>query len=402
MGINSYKYIKEELAEFRINNDSFQKDFMNFKDISWIAQVRPFIEEFSKEDDLVFEPFAGMGTTIIAAGTIGRKSIGIELEKERFVNLKKRVDIYKENYKYVPILVNGDALTYEYPQDVDLVVTNFPYYNGTVDNSECGNFYNVKSYKKYLEFINDVVEKCAACIKKDGYMVVFSENIRDLNGNMIPQAYDVCDILRKHMNLKDERILLYEKNEQKVDDITVTNRAHEYVFICKKKTSKVNCKEYNNILKNLGKISEYLVIGTYGLFNICKCVLDNEPLDCDILIPYDEDNIKKVVKLLKDSEYKVYSWQDEINDDFDYNKLIGRYYLRAVREVKRENNGNLNEKYIFDITYECEYLNFSTSFKNKIIKNKINIARLEDIMLLMKIRGNYKDKTLLYRISQLR
>lgn len=395
MGVNSYSFIKEEYSEFKITKEQFPDDFMNFKDISWVSQVSPFIKEFSKEGDVILEPFAGMGTTIIAAAVLGRKSIGIELEKERFINLEKRVDFYKDKYKYSPQLINGDALTFNYPKDVDLVVTNFPYYNGNVESTEDGNFYSIKSYEKYLSFIEEVVEKSMNSLKKDGYMVAFSENIRDLNGNMIPQAYDVCNILRKYFHLKEERIILYSKDENREDDITITNRAHEYVFVCKKKSPEINYQEYDRVLKIIGKVSKYLVIGTYGVFNICKAVLDNHPLDCDILVENDLESVKNIIRELKVNGYKIYSWQDEVNEDFDYSILKGRYYLRAVK-LKDE------VEYKVDITYECEYLDFNESYSNKVVKYGISSARLEDITKLMKVRGNHKDKALVCRISKLR
>ncbi|MHC1684407.1 MAG: TRM11 family methyltransferase [Clostridiaceae bacterium] len=395
MGVNSYSFIKEEYNEFKITKEQFPEDFMNFKDISWVSQVTPFIKEFSKDGELILEPFAGMGTTIIAAAALGRKSIGIELEKQRFKSLQKRVDFYKDKYKYNPQLVNGDALTFNYPKDVDLVVTNFPYYNGNIESTENGNFYNIKSYEKYLSFIEEAVKKSMKSLKKDGYMVAFSENIRDLNGNMIPQAYDVCNILRKYFHLKEERIILYPKDSTLEDDITITNRAHEYVFICKKKGPEINYSEYNKVLKAIGKHSKYLVIGTYGVFNICRAVLDNYPLDCDILVEDDLDSIKNIITELKVNGYKIYSWQEELNEDFDYSKLQGRYYLRAIKLIDEV-------EYKVDITYQCEYLDFNESYNNRVVKKDISFANLEDIIKLMKVRGNDKDKALVCRISKLR
>ncbi|PRR84484.1 DNA methyltransferase [Clostridium vincentii] len=395
MGVNSYLILKEEIEDFKITKDMFPKDFMNFRDISWVAQVSPFIKEFSKPGDLIFEPFAGMGTTIIGAAIQGRRAVGIELEKERFVNLTKRIDYYKERYKYIPELINGDSLTFEYPNNIDLVVTNFPYYNGNIEDSEDGNFYNIKSYNMYLEFIEKVIKRCAESLKKDGYMVAFSENIRNLNGNMISQAYDTCNLLKKYMNLKEERIILYEKEEFKEDDITLTNRSHEYVFICKKKEDERDYSEYKNALVKVGEKVKYLVIGSYGLFNICKSVLDNPPYDCDILVDNNINSIKNIVNILKDQGYDLYSWQDNIDQKFDYNKLKGRYYIRAIKKAKEE-------EYIIDITYECERLDFSKCYENKVDKDNITVASIEDISTLMKGRGTEKDKSLLCRILKLK
>ena len=43
--------------------------------------VKEFVDLFSAEGDVVFDPFAGSGTTIIAAAQCGRQAIGYELDK---------------------------------------------------------------------------------------------------------------------------------------------------------------------------------------------------------------------------------------------------------------------------------------------------------------------------------
>jgi len=49
------------------------------------------------ENDIVFDPFVGTGTTVIAAKRLGRRFIGIDID-ETYVNITKS-KLYKESLK---------------------------------------------------------------------------------------------------------------------------------------------------------------------------------------------------------------------------------------------------------------------------------------------------------------
>ena len=60
-------------------------------DKNWGQTIEPFellLEQFSNIGDMVFEPFAGTGTTLIACKNKKRKCIGVEIEKE-YIDLMK-------------------------------------------------------------------------------------------------------------------------------------------------------------------------------------------------------------------------------------------------------------------------------------------------------------------------
>lgn len=54
-----------------------------------VDTLRPIVETFSKPGDVVLDPFAGSGSSLITAALLGRQYIGIELEP-RYCELARR------------------------------------------------------------------------------------------------------------------------------------------------------------------------------------------------------------------------------------------------------------------------------------------------------------------------
>lgn len=56
-----------------------------------VSALVPLVESFSRPEALVLDPFAGSGSTLVAAALCGRKYIGIELENGYCQHARRRL-----------------------------------------------------------------------------------------------------------------------------------------------------------------------------------------------------------------------------------------------------------------------------------------------------------------------
>jgi site-specific DNA-methyltransferase (adenine-specific) len=56
-----------------------------------VDTLRPIVEAFSKPGDVVLDPFAGSGSSLVAAALLGRRYIGIEIEPDYCEHARRRL-----------------------------------------------------------------------------------------------------------------------------------------------------------------------------------------------------------------------------------------------------------------------------------------------------------------------
>ncbi|MCO6472192.1 MAG: hypothetical protein J5I57_00485 [Melioribacteraceae bacterium] len=227
--------------------------------------VEDFIKFFTKENDWVFEPFMGTGSTLIAAGNSNRNCVGIELQKNYFKTSVIRVKERKYKKKVIPL--NGDSgklrsLLSEngIKNKFDYTITSPPYWNqlernnlrqkvrdelglDTKYSSAKNDLGNIKNYEDFIEEQAKIFDQVYDVTKNLGYLTIITNNVY-FKGRLFPLAFDTAKSLtqrgEKSWVLKDEKIWLQDDKPLLalgVNNAWVGNRHHQYCLIFRKEVN---------------------------------------------------------------------------------------------------------------------------------------------------------------------
>lgn len=207
------------------------------------------IKFFTKENQLILDPFAGVGGTLIGASISNRKAIGIDLNS-RWKDVYKKV-CQLENIKEQTFIV-GDSIDVldKLDHEFDLILTDVPYWNmdklksnrnkKSTRQSKLSKFNDNKeeSLDDWLNNMKNILEKSILKLKEKGYMVIF---IGDLyrNKNFYPlSSYLMLKIMEiKEAQLKSDIIWVDKSKSLHIFGYPfsyVPSLIHQHILVFKK------------------------------------------------------------------------------------------------------------------------------------------------------------------------
>ncbi len=228
--------------------------------------VMHFLRFFTREDDWVLDPFAGVGSTLVACKEMQRNCVGIELNPE-FVNIGEQHLTGVEGNSDAH-LITGDAMAISalmkdyfgsnVPQ-FDFVMTSPPYWN-MLRKSRGGNdsvhkqrrsnglalYYsdmredigNIEEYESYIESMGRVFDGIRRHLNDRAYLVIVAQNMRDTDGEMKPIAWDLARRLSMTYTLRQEMIWCQDNKQLGCwgyPTTYVSNVHHHYCLVFQKK-----------------------------------------------------------------------------------------------------------------------------------------------------------------------
>ena len=181
------------------------------------ALVCRLIECFTNsEASLILDPFAGVGSTLLAAKELGKDAIGLEISPE-FVQVAEgrlsQMNLFGEETEIIIHTTDSREL-YRYvpPNSVDMVVTSPPYWDillqkRTADNKD------QRDYEKFLFELRNIFEQVFIAMKPKSYCCVIVMDLRKKNC-FYPYHIDISQLM-------DDIGFIF-------DDTIIWDRAQEY------------------------------------------------------------------------------------------------------------------------------------------------------------------------------
>lgn len=214
----------------------------------------------------MLDPFAGVGSTLIAARALGKKGIGIELypkfvliAQERLQTLPRQLSLIEANVLRAPPaeIVQGDARVVlarwakERGEFVDFVVTSPPYWDiltqeRTADNKEVRTYGDaeedlgrISDYQEFLRELSKVFELVFAVMKPGKYCCVIVMDLR--KGNRFYPLHSDLACFMQDVGFSYEDLIIWDRRHEYSNlrplgypYVFRVNRVHEYVLVFKK------------------------------------------------------------------------------------------------------------------------------------------------------------------------
>lgn len=182
--------------------DAFREQDVRYAD----ELVERFLRQHTRPGDLVLDPFAGFGTTLLVAEEMGRLAYGTELDPERARYIRGEM-------RHPERLVHGDArllASYNLPR-FDFSMTSPPYMSRN-DPEDPLAAYAVpgRGYGAYLQDLAAVYVEVAKVMRPGAKVVVEVSNLKDPDG-VTTLAWDVARAIGGVLRFEGEVVICWDR-----------------------------------------------------------------------------------------------------------------------------------------------------------------------------------------------
>lgn len=214
----------------------------------------------NEEGRLIFDPFVGVGSTLVAAKTLGKDAVGIEISPEFAALAESQAEqtIPYKGKSEVKIHVADSRELYKYiaPNSVDMVITSPPYWDillekRTADSKEQRDYGDseadlgkIRDYEKFLLELRKIFAQVYDVMKPKRYCCVIVMDLRKKN-RLYPYHIQVTQLMEDIGFIFDDMIIWDRGQEYNnlrplgYPTVFRINRIHEFILIFQKPSERV-------------------------------------------------------------------------------------------------------------------------------------------------------------------
>ena len=256
--LDSKTWLKFQKSWFVHNPPPRQKNVLRHPAKFPETLAQEFIEFFTQRQQVVLDPMAGTGSTLVAALRAGRHSYGVELnpayaEIARQVLAEERQALGEAAEGLAAEIITGDAASLSLAErglpPVDYVLTSPPYWDmlhargahtqarrrrspalDVIYSDDPHDLGNVADYDEFIERLAGIYEGLAPLLRPGAYLTIIVKNVKK-GGRIYPLAWDLARRLGRTYTLKDEKLWCQDNQRLApygMGNAWVSNTFHHY------------------------------------------------------------------------------------------------------------------------------------------------------------------------------
>jgi DNA modification methylase len=222
-----------------------------------VALVMRLIKIFTNNNDtLIFDPFAGIGSTVIGAQRLGKNGVGIELSPKFAEQARNRcnANMPLDDVQGSGTIIQDDSLNmmkHLEKESVDLVITSPPYWDiltekRSADGKEIRNYGDdqgdlgrINDYREFLQQLKEVFTRAFEVMRDGAYCCVVVMDLRKKE-KFFPFHSDIASFMQEIGFIYDDIIIWDRRQEYNnfrplgYPSVFRVNKAHEFILIFQK------------------------------------------------------------------------------------------------------------------------------------------------------------------------
>lgn len=215
---------------------------------------RIIVEFYSKNGELILDPFAGHNSRMQVCYELNRNYIGYDVSK-KFMEFNRKVkdtiinggnqELLLKQDNQIELVEQSSEKLNQGNQSIDFIFSSPPYWCVEFYGNEPEQLGKSETYDKFLNRMQIILNECFRVLKKDKFCVMNINDFR-MDGEFYIYHADIARLMRNvGFKLWDIIIVKWQNCigqcfASQIEDRKITAKGHEYLIVGKKITGFVN------------------------------------------------------------------------------------------------------------------------------------------------------------------